>query len=129
MIYTSNFASIRKFKADKTIQLSISRYTPKWLKEDDITDNIEILAPSKELLLNYKSGKVTKEEYIKIYIEGIEEIENTKKFKRLLEKLKEVNERGYDIFLLCYEKKGDFCHRHLLSDFLNKKYGFKIKEY
>lgn len=27
---------------------------------------------------------------------------------------------GKDVVLLCYEKSGDFCHRHLVSDWLNQ---------
>ena len=33
-----------------------------------------------------------------------------------------------DIALICYEKPTDFCHRHLVSDWLNKN-GFKCDEY
>jgi len=31
--------------------------------------------------------------------------------------------------LVCYEKPGDFCHRHLVADWLNKNLNIKIKEY
>ena len=30
---------------------------------------------------------------------------------------------------MCYEKPGDFCHRHLLADFLNENLGLDIKEF
>lgn len=33
-----------------------------------------------------------------------------------------------DIALICYEKPTDFCHRHLVADWLNKN-GFKCDEY
>ena len=32
---------------------------------------------------------------------------------------------GRPIFLMCYEKIGDFCHRHILSEFINKN----LREY
>jgi uncharacterized protein (DUF488 family) len=31
--------------------------------------------------------------------------------------------------MLCYEKPEDFCHRHILADFLNEKLNLDIKEY
>lgn len=33
-----------------------------------------------------------------------------------------------DICLVCYEKPCDFCHRHLVADWLNE-HGFKCKEW
>ena len=35
---------------------------------------------------------------------------------------------GKEICLICYEKPSDFCHRHLVADWLNKN-GFECKEY
>lgn len=36
--------------------------------------------------------------------------------------------KGRDIVLCCYEKTGDFCHRHILSDIVYEKYGYRINE-
>ena len=33
-----------------------------------------------------------------------------------------------DIALVCYEKPGDFCHRHLVADWLNEA-GYQCEEY
>ena len=35
---------------------------------------------------------------------------------------------GKDVVLLCYEKRGDFCHRHLLAKFLEEKLTINIDE-
>ena len=35
---------------------------------------------------------------------------------------------GKDICLICYEKPEDFCHRHLVADWLSKD-GFSVKEW
>lgn len=34
----------------------------------------------------------------------------------------------HDIALICYEKPSDFCHRHLVADWLIKN-GFKCREW
>ena len=33
-----------------------------------------------------------------------------------------------DIALICYEKPSDFCHRHLVAEWLNQN-GFKCEEW
>ncbi len=35
---------------------------------------------------------------------------------------------GYDIALVCYEKPGDFCHRHLVAEWLTSV-GYVTEEY
>lgn len=38
-----------------------------------------------------------------------------------------LKELGEDAVLLCYEKPGDFCHRHLVSQWLNEN-GIRCSE-
>lgn len=38
------------------------------------------------------------------------------------------NDGENDIALICYEKPSDFCHRHLVSEWLNQN-GFKCEEW
>lgn len=34
-----------------------------------------------------------------------------------------------DVVLLCYEKTGDWCHRHILARFLNEQFDLGVTEY
>ena len=34
-----------------------------------------------------------------------------------------------DIVLLCYEKPGRFCHRHILAEWIKEKTGEEVEEY
>lgn len=34
----------------------------------------------------------------------------------------------FNIYLVCYEKPGDFCHRHLVASWMNQM-GIKVKEW
>ena len=38
------------------------------------------------------------------------------------------NVNGKNIALICYEKPSDFCHRHLVAEWLNDN-GFKCEEW
>lgn len=113
MILTSYFANAKKFpKFRKTI--SISRFTPKWFKPDI---NALELAPSIQLLNNYKDGIVNDIEYKEIYL------------KETLSKLdpKAIAEKYKDGIFLCYESSSDFCHRQIVSEWLSEN-GFHTKE-
>jgi hypothetical protein len=39
-----------------------------------------------------------------------------------------INCKGKDIALVCYEKPEDFCHRHLVAEWL-KKFGYCCEEF
>lgn len=106
MIQTSYFANIKNLPTGLK-KVSISRFSPKWADIDSIA--IE-LAPSKELLEKYKQGLITEEEYTVIYK------------KETLDKLDpfSIYRRYKNSIFLCYEKDSDFCHRKLVSDWLNK---------
>ena len=40
-----------------------------------------------------------------------------------IDKLVSKVTKGSKICLLCYEKSDDFCHRHILCEYINKYYG------
>jgi uncharacterized protein YeaO (DUF488 family) len=110
MIYTSYFANYRNFPT-LCIPVSIARYLPghiKYMKE------LKLLAPSESLLSEYKKGKLKDRDYALMYFDELRsKIEDVRAVLMQLD--------YYDRYiLLCYEKKGDFCHRHLLEIFVNE---------
>ncbi|EDR9549881.1 DUF488 domain-containing protein [Salmonella enterica] len=36
---------------------------------------------------------------------------------------------GYEPVLLCWERPGEFCHRHLVSDWFERELGITVSEY
>lgn len=112
-VITSYFANSKKFPKNRHA-VSISRFTPKWFEADEEFKN---LAPSIKLLNDYKNGRVTEEDYERIYRE------------ETLSKLdpSDIAKRFKNSILLCYEKEGDFCHRQIVSNWLNEN-GYKAHE-
>ena len=110
-IYTSYFGA----KISKDIEkIAIVRYLPRWFNGI----NYQTLAPSKEIFRMNDEKRFT---------------EIFSKHLCSLNAAKIVNELrllsgGKDIALLCYEKPGDFCHRHLVANWL-KNNGFNVVEY
>lgn len=120
MLYTSYFAKIRKFP-NNIIPVSIARFQPKWLNNIIICDE---LSPTPKILELYKKNNNIND-YIKKYNEDILSKYNSKDIIHLIENktgLKNImNNPNIHIALCCYEKPTDFCHRHLLADFLEKE--------
>ena len=108
-IYTSYFGNAKMLKDNDIIIVGICCYPPKNLKY-----NIKEVAPTPEIL----DLRNSRNNYITAYNKMIlfTDIAN---FLNKIEQISQEND-GKDIALCCYEKPGDFCHRHLFADFLNK---------
>ena len=121
-IYTSYFAKLNKILDAGYFPISIARYTPKGL---DITE-IKILAPSEDLLRKIKSGEIDETEYEKIYRKDMERFD----FNRVWETFEQISEINgkKDLVLLCFEKSGDFCHRHIFASLMGEKTNNRIEE-
>jgi uncharacterized protein (DUF488 family) len=76
-------------------------------------DACEALAPTWSLVNGLKSGEISKEKYTSVY-------KNMLEFFDAEQLAKDLESEGSDVVLLCFEKRGEFCHRHLVSEWLNK---------
>lgn len=75
------------------------------------------LKPAKELVQDYKSGKINKKEYTRVYKEQLSKLEPFKVYNNLKNSV-----------ILCWERPEDFCHRHLISDWIYINIGIKVEE-
>lgn len=114
-IYTSYFANSKALSKANVMPISIARYSPKWFYGPRILD----VAPTSYML----SGSCGHEEYLVKY----NEILNRLNLHRLLSMIESVS-NGKDVALCCFEKPGDFCHRHLLAEWMTKN-GCEVKEW
>ena len=112
-IYTSYFANHRNF--GDLIPISIALYTP----EGFSGEKLKALAPTRQILGCKDNEKV----YTKLFNKRLNEFSAKKVFKYL-----ESAYDGKDIVLLCYEKPPQFCHRHLVAEWLEKEMGIKVEE-
>lgn len=118
MIYTSYFANLKNLPCTVT-PIAICGKTP------DFYCGLTY----KKLAPKYSFFKIWKEThdndyYIKHFNKLVLDELNADK---VVEELSELSSTE-DFALICYEKPGDFCHRHLVADWLNK-YGYKCKEF
>lgn len=124
MIYTSYFAKLKSLPED-IIPISICAKSPNWYKGLQYKK----LAPTYDILMKYKQDG-NKEDYIKSFNEQVLSRLNPSEAVFDLGKLadKDNTYYSYDICLLCYEKSSDFCHRHLVAEWL-RKYGYECEEW
>ena len=101
---TSYFA---KYKGDKGVSIAI--ITPRWASKHR---RYPPLMPTRELVNAYKKGLITPQEYETQYMAILTE--------RGITPRQVLADLGDDAVLLCYEKKGLFCHRHIVAKWLRK---------
>ena len=82
------------------------------------------LAPQKAFwnIWHENIGKISEEENTKYYIKEY--------YKQVLDNLdiEELLKDEKDPILLCFEKGQDFCHRHVLAEFISIKYGINVPD-
>ena len=120
MIYTTYFAQLRNLP-ENIIPISICGKAPDWYTGLQYKK----LAPKYDFFMEWKKTK-DYDYYIKCFNEQVLDKLNA---RRVIEDLEFLTSHYVsDIALICYEKQGDFCHRHLVADWLNEN-GFKCKEW
>lgn len=82
------------------------------------------LAPKKNFwdIWHNNIGKISEEENTKYYIEQY--------YKQVLSKvdIEELLKDEKDPILLCFEKGQEFCHRHVLAEYIEMTYGVKVRD-
>lgn len=100
MVYTSYFGGLYRFATDPKDIVCVARYMPRGMH----CDHDRSLAPTHEILSNYKAGRLTDADYVLKYkADVLDKLDPAKVYEKYNNKV-----------LCCYEKPTDFCHRHLI---------------
>lgn len=111
MYYTSYYAAIKKLGV--IVPISISRSIPKNVK----TERYPKLAPTWDMINGNQDN------YLKQYAKILQQLNP----QIVLEDLLKLSV-GKPFALMCYEKPNEFCHRHLVSEWLNLNLGIGMIE-
>ena len=123
MIYTSYFAKLKKLPIN-IIPISICGKAPEWYTGLQYKK----LAPKYQFFTEWKKNKNNDyyiEHFNKEVLNGLVASEVVAELKHLCNKSMYEN---VDIALICYEKPEDFCHRHLVANWL-KDGGYNVEEW
>lgn len=133
MIYTSYFAKLKSLP-DNVVPISICGKAPDWYTGLQYKK----LAPKYDFFIKWKENH-DNDYYIKCFNEQVlDTLDINRVVADLHLKLSEevraqmqspfYNNPNWHIALICYEKPGDFCHRHLVAKWLNEN-GIECKEW
>jgi len=112
MIYTSYFANHRNFPPGFDV-VNIALKPPFWFKGK----HYRYLFPTQEILYKYKAD-LNKEDYIVNYrFDVLDKLNPQTVFNHLDGSI-----------LLCYEKRGDFCHRRIVAEWLHGTLNIEVPE-
>ena len=117
-ISTSYISKINKIKELGMVPVSVTRFLPETLK----VENIPELSPETIILFRYKRERDVSKctNSFKLQFSKL----NKEEIIKQLEYISQKNDNA-DIVLVCYEKKGDFCHRHILAEWLGSDYNIE----
>ena len=122
--YFAKFSRLNDEEKNKYYPIAISTTIPKWFK--DYREHHTFISPPNNLPFRYKNGDISWEEFTKEYIEFLDELE---KIQSIYDYYKMIElEENKEIVLLCYESTKDNCHRHILSDYIERKNNIIIEE-
>lgn len=134
--YTSYYGNYRNIPKDY-VCIGISRYCPDWMRDPKFTNfsftEDNLLAPEKDLLDDIKSGRETEEGYKRRYVEHLlGNFGNGKMyptFESFIKSLEENYEFRYKaIVFMCYERPGEFCHRNIVRNLMNRIFHIPCEE-
>lgn len=119
-IYTSYFAKQRELQRNGVVPIAICLSVPSWFSGKVY----QKLALSGGLLREWKD-KGCEDSYVRrYYFETLHDLNAA----AVVADLSRLAGRGNDIALLCYERSEDFCHRHLVAEWLEMN-GYECEEW
>lgn len=113
-IYTGYYGNMKAYRGMACVAISLS--IPKWLTVQ--LPNCRELNPKPYML------HMDKEPYTAAYNRILDSL-SPQDIVAFLERVSD----GKDVVLLCFEKPGDFCHRQLVAEWLNKNLQLDVREY
>lgn len=133
MIYTSYFAQIRNFP-ENVIPIAISGGLPQWYSGLWYKK----VAPKYKFFMEWKENHDNEfyiEHFNKEVLEPLDRVIVLNEIQLLIpEEIRAQMDApvwrsdSVHVALICYEKPGDFCHRHLVADWLREG-GLEIEEW
>ena len=115
-MFTGYFAKLKEYKKAGLIPVSIALKSPDWYYGLEYKK----LAPTWDILNSWKNG-VYKNDINHYTQEFKKQILDKLDINTVLHDLLNISENKlHNVILLCYEKPGDFCHRHLVADWITE---------
>lgn len=126
MSYFNKFARLPQSEQVKYFPIAISTTVPDWFSQYYEHVHYKVLSPSTNDVFSLKRKELGEKDFAIRYVYmltkyvDLDSILNTFSIMEFKE--------NKEILLLCYEKSDDFCHRHILADYLKNIKGINVEE-
>ena len=121
MIYTGYWAKTKEYEKENLVSVGISGWSPNGYTGK----TYKKLAPKYSWWKEWHDKKLGTDWYTAKYKETVLQPLNP---YTVIQELTALGDRR-DVILLCFEKPDEFCHRHLVAQWLNQFTNQKIMEY
>ena len=118
MFYTSYFAKLNRISTEYC-PIAISASVPDWYKGK----HYKTLCPPYSTFMHYKNDNDWNQ-YTKEYNHKL----STLDFNQVISDIENLANDADNIVLLCYERPGTNCHRHLVAEWL-RDHGYDCEEF
>lgn len=119
MIFTGYYAKLKQYEQAGLQPVSIAGRAPEFYKGPQY----KALAPEYKMFMDWKKGKIDDDQYTEIFTKRLNTLDK-EAVRNMLTKWFDK-----DVILLCYEKTGDFCHRHIVASWVEDNLGLSVGEY
>ena len=128
IIYTSYFDKIKELEENNILTISICGKAPEWYQGLQYRK----LAPKYYFFTEWKKNHDNNYYIEHFNSDVLSKLESTSVVEKLQEMFDKTNQecdgKYKDIALICYEKPMEFCHRHLVAEWLIHN-GFQCEEW
>lgn len=119
-LFTSYFAKTKQLIEEMGLKpVCVAGYAPKFFYDVPNVRFYPDLAPRREWWLEWKNKHLSNEWYIERYSETVLSNLNPEKV---------LSDLGDNAVMMCYEKPTDFCHRHIIAEWLMERTGTRVEE-
>ena len=118
-VYTGYYAKLKKYEEAGLIPVSIAGKAPAFYTGIQY----KVFAPTWDIFSKWKNGSIDNFGYTELFKQNV----LSKIDKNSV--IQSFSKFGGDIVLLCYEKSGDFCHRHIVADWIESELGIRVDEF
>ena len=122
-VFTSFFGNSKNLLQYKVRMVSIAIFQPRFMKAEQ-RDIYAKLAPTAAMLNGVKNKTMGSAEYREKYDAILSKLDPKEVYSELA-----AFGKGKDVAILCYEKLPDTCHRHYVTEWLEKGTGIEILEF
>ncbi len=118
---TGYFYQKSKNKIDGAVSIAVG--SPRYVK---VNHTMKALAPTWGLLNAFRNDEIDEAEYVVRFNKQLSELDA----KQVVADLQEIADSESDeVVIMCHCSPKDFCHRHLVAEWIERETGIKMEEY